>query len=74
MNVQDLNEVISPPAVKPKSYKEQEQNFLIKLKDMDEEYENIDKLYTSLFFTCQEDEGGWAEDLRAIVEASHPEG
>ena len=32
LNVQDLNEVISPPAVKPKSYKEQEQNFLIKLK------------------------------------------
>ena len=74
LNVQDLNEVISPPAVKPKSYKEQEQNFLIKLKDMDEEYENIDKLYTSLFFTCQEDEGGWKKDLRAIVEASHPEG
>ena len=41
---------------------------------MDEEYENIDKLYTSLFFTCQEDEGGWKKDLRAIVEASHPEG
>jgi len=63
------NEKISPPAVKPKSYKEQEQNFLIKLKDMDEEeYENIDKLYTSLFFTCQKDEGGWAEELRAIVD------
>ena len=68
------NEKISPPAVKPKSYKEQEQNFLIKLKDMDEEeYENIDKLYTSLFFTCQEDEGGWKKDLRAIVYAGHPE-
>ena len=62
------NEKISLPAVKPKSYKEQD--FLIKLKYMDEEeYENIDKLYTSLFFTCQEDEGGWANDLRAAVEA-----
>ena len=34
----------------------------------EEEYENIDKLYTSLFFTCQKDEGGWAEELRAIVD------
>ena len=68
LNVQDLNEEISLPAVKPKSYKEQD--FLIKLKYMDEEeYENIDKLYTSLFFTCQEDEGGWANDLRAAVDA-----
>ena len=73
LNVQDLNEEISLPAVKPKSYKEQD--FLIKLKYMDEEeYENIDKLYTSLFFTCQEDEGGWANDLRAAVDARHPEG
>ena len=72
LNVQDLNEEISLPAVKPKSYKEQD--FLIKLKYMDEEeYENIDKLYTSLFFTCQEDEGGWKKDLRAIVYAGHPE-
>lgn len=55
------------PLAEPRIYDEPE--FLIKLKYMDEEeYENIDKLYTSLFFTCQKDEGGWAEELRAIVD------